>query len=515
MTNCDVLLVRGKNTHCETSQVSSEFHHLQPDNIASIAMADDYAASLWNSLKVVKDTAIKVADTLDEKADIAATHIRKSLSNSTWLPSSARPSPPSPSPSSLAARISPQSPTSSRIINWAWSNRVAVGIVSATSIGIGTYVFTQRQASRRRKRRASRATNGARKEVVVLAGSPHDSVVRSLAIDLERRGFIVFVVVNSMDDEQVVLGIGGRDIRPLHIDLLDARGAEASIARFENYITFPVTAFHGANPHHLQLSGMILVTDSLFPTGPIETITAEHWSDVLNLRLLSPFITARLFISILRTHQSRLLVLTPSITHSLSPPFHAPETVAVAALDAFTTTLRRELCQLNVSVSQLRLGTFDISSISPQQYQYSNSTRADLISWPPSVRSAYGRSYASQEAYNPANNTTKDPTKDPTHKRPVKGSSLRELHHRVFDLITSQSSLPKLSRAGSGSYIYTLIGKIAPDVVINWMMGAKRPLDFIIGGKTQGKIARGNGGLLTSRTASTESMEWEKVSSGS
>lgn len=56
---------------------------------------------------------------------------------------------------------------------------------------------------------------------VVLAGSPHDPISKSLALDMERRGFIVFVVVNSIEDEQLVVGEGRGDIRPLNIDILD------------------------------------------------------------------------------------------------------------------------------------------------------------------------------------------------------------------------------------------------------------------------------------------------------
>lgn len=59
--------------------------------------------------------------------------------------------------------------------------------------------------------------------VVVLAGSPHDPITRSLALDMERRGFIVFVVVNSIEDEQVVINEGRSDIRPLNLDILDVR----------------------------------------------------------------------------------------------------------------------------------------------------------------------------------------------------------------------------------------------------------------------------------------------------
>lgn len=444
-------------------------------------MADNFASAITSSLSTLKSAAFHAAEAIDEQSDNLANSIRSRLSTSSWIPSPARPTPLTPP----SAAHYPAPDLYSRATTWAWQNRLAVGIVGATTFGLGGYVIAQRRAARNRKRRAARAPNGARKEVVVLAGSPHDAITKSLAQDLERRGFIVFVVVNSMDDEQLVLGLGGRDVRPLNIDLLDTVGAEASIARFEDLLNFPVSAFQGAQPHHLHFAGMVLVPDSYFPTGPIETIPADVWSDVLNLRLLSPFITAKLFVRLLRTHQSRILVLSPSITHSLSPPFHAPETVAVAALDAFTASLRRELGPLNVDVSQLRLGTFDVTPVTGRHHlQATNGARADLVSWPPGVRGAYGRNYAAQEG-----------------RRPVKGSPLRELHHAVFDTLACKGYPPKSMRVGSGSTVYEMIGRLAPEGLVDWMMNGGRGLEpevHIRSGTSEG-------------SDSEASVDWEKI----
>ena len=63
-------------------------------------------------------------------------------------------------------------------------------------------------------------------DVVIAGGSPHDPISRSLALDLERRGFIVYVVVNSIEDEHVVANEGRSDIKPLNIDILDVRSPD-------------------------------------------------------------------------------------------------------------------------------------------------------------------------------------------------------------------------------------------------------------------------------------------------
>jgi hypothetical protein len=44
-------------------------------------------------------------------------------------------------------------------------------------------------------------------------------MARSIALDLERRGFIVFVTVTSPEEEQLVLAESKADIRPLYIDV--------------------------------------------------------------------------------------------------------------------------------------------------------------------------------------------------------------------------------------------------------------------------------------------------------
>jgi hypothetical protein len=81
------------------------------------------------------------------------------------------------------------------------------------------YVFKKK--SNRKKRRARKAGNGARLEVVVVAGSPAEPMTRSIALDLERRGFIVYIVCNGIEEEVMVQNESRPDIKPLMIDIVD------------------------------------------------------------------------------------------------------------------------------------------------------------------------------------------------------------------------------------------------------------------------------------------------------
>ncbi len=55
----------------------------------------------------------------------------------------------------------------------------------------------------------------------MIAGSPNEPITTSLSLDLERRGFVVYVVVRTVEEEQVVYSESRVDIRPLNLDVVD------------------------------------------------------------------------------------------------------------------------------------------------------------------------------------------------------------------------------------------------------------------------------------------------------
>lgn len=60
-------------------------------------------------------------------------------------------------------------------------------------------------------------------KIIVIAGSPHEPMTRSVATDLERRGFIIFITVTSPEEERVVHSENREDIRPLWLDPTSVR----------------------------------------------------------------------------------------------------------------------------------------------------------------------------------------------------------------------------------------------------------------------------------------------------
>lgn len=164
----------------------------------------------------VKRYSSEVAVVFESQVDKAADQARDFLSTQDWIPDSIRPRG-RPSPSTALAL-----PTSlyDAAQDWISRHKILTGFIVLTT-GVVVYRGIRKSALCRKTRRARRARNGARLDVVVIAGSPNLPVTRSLALDLERRGFIVYIVCNTVDDEVVVQNLSRTDIRPLGIDITD------------------------------------------------------------------------------------------------------------------------------------------------------------------------------------------------------------------------------------------------------------------------------------------------------
>ncbi|KAB8611442.1 hypothetical protein FH972_025947 [Carpinus fangiana] len=300
----------------------------------------------------------------------------------------------------------------------------------------GLLLYRQRRAYMR-KRRAKRALNGARQEVV----------------DLERRGFIVYVVCGTPSEEQAVKGEGKTDIIPLYLNVADPFDAQNTMEHFKNILNNPQYASAGATPHKLSFTGLVLIPDVTYPAGPIETLSPELWSDALNAKVLGTVATSQAFLQTVSDMKARVLVLTPGIVPALRPAFHGVESTVVGALDGFTGSLRSELATLGVDVVQLKMGTFDTSSVGDRQ-ALTRDWRADILSWAAHARSAYAENYLSQREEGQGVGLL-------TKRQNSRGSPLRELNNAIFDALTQKRPWA-VRRVGRGSLTYDLIGSALP-----------------------------------------------------
>ncbi|QGA20807.1 hypothetical protein EYB26_008515 [Talaromyces marneffei] len=421
----------------------------------------------------VKRYSAEVADSIDRHVDQAASVIKETLTIyfPNILPVGSRNVP--------ALRRPPPKSVTDRVCDWVMRNRAWTAAFVAF-FGTGAVLYLGSRTFDNRKRRARRAGNGARKEIVVIAGSPHEPMTRAIAEDLERRGFIVYVIVQSAEEEHTIQMQNRADIRALHLDLTITPSTPSEIHPalhgIYSLISQPQSPAPGIQPHTCQLSGLIILPSLNYPTGPIPTITASSWADTINTRLLSPILITQLFTPLLthRNHSSSIVFLYPSISSSLSAPYAAPEVAVSRALSGFATSLRQELRLLqfsngspcNVDVVEMKLGNIDLGP----HYRMPQVAGTEILAWSHHHRSLYGPSYLASVEQRPAASTGPNA---------IRGSPARALHNAIFDSIAPprKSVLGRKKRreavvyVGRGSRSYGIIGAWIPTSLVGWMLG--------------------------------------------
>ncbi|KAI0905728.1 hypothetical protein F4823DRAFT_632375 [Ustulina deusta] len=469
----------------------------------------DLLSSVPNHVRQYSD---EVADFLDKTVEKAAENVRHTLASAAWVPDYARPKSPAPPP----VQIIPES-TWERMQAWVAGHKVVSGVF-VCAVGYVTYRVVRHSKLLRKPRRAKRARNGSRLEVVVIAGSPSLPLTKSLSLDLERRGFLVFVVCRTIEDEAMVQGMSRPDIRPFGIDINDPPSAGASIDRFAAYLQTPHAAVPRAKPHHLTLTSVILIPSLHYQTSPIATIPPSSFADLFNTHLLQPILTIQAFLPLLTSRLTpppspqstasgsakteantpKVLVFTPSIISSISPPFHAPEATVCSALSAFTEVLTAELRPLRIPVTHLQLGTFDFTGFVPARGPQNPGflpPSAETQQWPEAARLAYARNYESQSSS----------AISAGRIRGLKGSSLRGLHTAVFDVLDG-SDKSDVVPVGLGAGLYGFVGRWAPRGLVAWMMGIRK-VDELSTWESSYSSGGGSGGGSSEKSGSEDSGE--------
>ncbi|KAG5922833.1 hypothetical protein E4U53_003650 [Claviceps sorghi] len=413
-----------------------------------------------------------VAEYIDQNVDRAAGMVRETLSQVKWLPDYVKPSPPARPVVAMVTMTRLE-----RMQDWVSRHKILTGIIIVTC---GTVIFKGYQTTRslKKTRRAKRAKNGGRSEVVVIAGSPTLPLTKSLSLDMERRGFIVYIVCNAKEEQDLVHALSRPDIKPLSLDTTDPPQAGAAIERFAGYLQSPQAPGPHIKPNQLTLKSVILIPSLHYQTSPIATIPPSSFANLFNTHLLQPILTIQAFLPLLTSRLQpigekwippKVLVFTPSIISSINPPFHAPEATVCSALSAFTEVLTAELRPLDIPVTHMQLGTFDFSGFVPTRMATSQQSlmRAGNCElpqvWPDGARHVYARNYIAQTSSAISGGRL----------RGLKGSSLRRLNNAVFDVMDGSITADSV-RVGLGSSVYGFVGRWAPRSLISWMMGIRR-----------------------------------------
>ncbi|KAK3706331.1 hypothetical protein LTR37_012846 [Vermiconidia calcicola] len=397
----------------------------------------DYARKQFN----------EIADDVERHFELVAGQLRE------WIPADKivrmNPRP--------AAQRLPPPTTYQAVQRWVSTHRaLTIGAVCFLVTGsIGTLVHIKSQ-QHKRKRRARKSASGARTDVVVVAGAVANPLTSALYLDLERRGFVVYVVANTIEEEHYVRTQSRADLLPLHLDLVNPFTAQEQLGLFQQLLAREHRAFQEAEPHHLNFVGFIIVPDTQSTLARIEDISSEEWSDYLNAKVLNTIATTQLFLPSITEHKAKIILLTPSVTPSLKPPMHAVESTVYGALEGFTSSLAAEMRQEGVTVSHFKLGNIDVPSVTAKQRREGQSAPQ------------------------------------------LKATPLRRLHESVFDALVSKR--PRRTwHVGRGSLAYDIIGNWMPAGIVGWMMGTSRRPNVVEEVKEE------------DLRSSQESLTWEKV----
>lgn len=308
-------------------------------------------------------------------------------------------------------------------------------------------------------RRVPKLSNGARRDIVLVVGSPTEPLTRLIALDFEKRGFIVYLtILDEKDFKYVESNPITDDIN--YLNLNDTLSYESQLSKFQQLLELPVIPFPGAEPHNLRLVGVVFAPSLFFPIGPIENITVATWTKFTDRELLYLKLFSSGLISLIRNQQSKTILISTNIVSSLEIPYHAPETLFQNHLKHLFTTLTREVRQHGLSVTQVRLGNLHLSNQrSNSGSRIANLVNSEIRSWDEDMRSLYADSFSkAQYKANPIKSTG------------GRGTSLRELYHILFDLLYSKGRSPGIVYCGTGARAYAIISKLLPESWLEWIL---------------------------------------------
>ncbi|EEQ32932.1 hypothetical protein McanMca71_003661 [Microsporum canis] len=451
----------------------------------------------------------ELANSIDSHVERAALSIRETLSQQSWIPASIRPPPPN--PKFFSDAFLPPRSTFEKCQDWIAAHRV-LAVSALAFVGTGSVLLYGQRKFHVKRRRARRAGTGARKEIVVISGSPHEPMARSIACDLERRGYIVFITTTSTEEQQIIESEGRDDIRSLWFDLSHTPATPSdihpSLYVIQSMITNAQAPSPGMPPHTCQLSAVILVPSLNYPTGPVAAIPASSWADTINTHLLYPILTTQFLLPLLtlKSNTPSIVFISPAIQSALSAPFASPEVATTHAISGFATSLRQELNLLvssngnssgAIDVIEVKIGNLDLG----RQYrsgQRHNNKGTEVLAWQPQQRALYGSPYLSSIDYRLGASGNIAPNSSP----------VRELHYAIFDAIAPskknwfgwREKKPRTVYVGRGSIAYSIISQIIPGGIVGWILGLQ-----------PGHPTASAGSTFDEGNASSSETGWERV----
>lgn len=333
----------------------------------------------------------------------------------------------------------------------------AFGMILGLGV-VGCYQYRMRTdpgpRAAKKRRRVPKLANGARKDVVLVVGLPTEPFTRLMALDFEKRGFIVYLTIlddtdykytqsNPITDDINFLNLsGGVDLGFL-------------MAKFHQLLQVPVVPIKGAEEHLLRLSAVVFAPNLYFPLGPLENFSPASWERVMSRMNLYTRLLSLGFLQLVRHQLSKVIVIIPNIVSTLGLPYHGPETVFQNGVKDLFLVLAKEVSPHGVSVTQIRLGNLNLSALSPKT-RVPAMIEAEIRSWNDDLQSLYGVQFLKQQG------------KTAAVRKPL--ALLTGFHHLLFDIIFTQGPTASVAYYGTGARTYERLSSVISPRVLQMFM---------------------------------------------
>ncbi|KAF9939227.1 hypothetical protein BGZ65_011237 [Modicella reniformis] len=324
-----------------------------------------------------------------------------------------------PVPGRKGSSLPPAPPPSlsSQMVTWIRKNagKTLLGtLLLGVAVVAGSIAYKSGKAYHRelKKLRVVRGADGSKREVIVITnGASIEGMV--LALDLDNRGFIVFVCVPDSSRADEILSWKRADIHPVIVP---------------------------------DLSNETL-------TGSIESLDVEAWRSCMDANVTGTIQAIQQFLPLLKRTLSlrrprrspRLILVTSTITGNIGLPYQSATCASQHAILSIADSLRREVQHWGIDVVCLKKGIFTTGG---SRSDKSNKTvdnkpeQPGLACWRVSPLEMLKSMF----------------------KQPSTSEALCEA---TFDVVIA--TRPETSRAvGFGSLAYSFVGWIAPNRVLDW-----------------------------------------------
>ena len=177
-------------------------------------------------------------------------------------------------------------------------------------------------------------------DCVFLTGAS-TGIGRATALRLARRGVVVYAGVRRDSDAEDLKSAGGTAIRPIHVEVTDARSIEAA---YETISRSADTILRG-----------IVNNAGIAIAGPLEVLPAEELRRQFEVNFFSAIAITQTFLPLLRKTRGRIVNVS-SIGGKFSSPFVGAYAASKFALEAASDSMRIELRPSGIKVVLIEPG---------------------------------------------------------------------------------------------------------------------------------------------------------------